>query len=305
MTEPARTAGHAGEDLAQAVGDLHPGRGAGPGACGRALRLYALAPPTDEISTRWWPSVRAPLVRVPPLSAAPCAGLLLAPPAPGADRAAALSACAGRGAWRGHAARVPARGLAGGATAPATAWRICTRTSSRRRPKWPPRLRPLVVCRFRSRRMPRTSTPRAADLQRRLRAARFTVTCTEANRRPGALAPEARVQRMYHGIDQPAVPLRAASACRRSAAAAGRGPPARQEGPGHLIDACRLLHSRGWPSVARSWATAKSRSACRRRSWSRASATPCNCWASWRASRSSRVCPGRRVRAAVAHHRRR
>lgn len=41
-----------------------------------------------------------------------------------------------------------------------------------------------------------------ADLQRRLMAARFTVTCTEANRVAlSTVAPQADVRRMYHGID--------------------------------------------------------------------------------------------------------
>jgi glycosyltransferase involved in cell wall biosynthesis len=41
-----------------------------------------------------------------------------------------------------------------------------------------------------------------ADLRRRLRAARFTVTCTEANRAVlAATAPDAPVHRMYHGVD--------------------------------------------------------------------------------------------------------
>jgi glycosyltransferase involved in cell wall biosynthesis len=42
-----------------------------------------------------------------------------------------------------------------------------------------------------------------ADLRRRLSGAAFTVTCTELNRSTlAAIAPQARVHRMYHGIDQ-------------------------------------------------------------------------------------------------------
>lgn len=45
-------------------------------------------------------------------------------------------------------------------------------------------------------------TGRAPDLQRKLNAARFTVTCTEFNCGTlRALAPQARVERMYHGVD--------------------------------------------------------------------------------------------------------
>ena len=41
-----------------------------------------------------------------------------------------------------------------------------------------------------------------ADLRRKLHAARFTVTCTELNRQTlAAIAPQANVQRMYHGVD--------------------------------------------------------------------------------------------------------
>jgi glycosyltransferase involved in cell wall biosynthesis len=40
------------------------------------------------------------------------------------------------------------------------------------------------------------------DLRRKLQAAAFTVTCTEINRSTlAAVAPEARIHRMYHGID--------------------------------------------------------------------------------------------------------
>lgn len=42
----------------------------------------------------------------------------------------------------------------------------------------------------------------ARDLRRRLTAARFTVTCTDVNRAVlSAIAPQARVSRMYHGVD--------------------------------------------------------------------------------------------------------
>jgi glycosyltransferase involved in cell wall biosynthesis len=42
----------------------------------------------------------------------------------------------------------------------------------------------------------------AADLRRKLQGAAFTVTCTEANRIAlVAVAPQARIQRMYHGVD--------------------------------------------------------------------------------------------------------
>jgi glycosyltransferase involved in cell wall biosynthesis len=88
----------------------------------------------------------------------------------------------------------------------------------------------------------------ASDLRRKLQAARFTVTCTDFNCQTlRAIAPQAQVHRMYHGIDH------------------GVFNPARQAGAGlvplilsvgrlrekkgldTLIDACRLLQARGVP----------------------------------------------------------
>jgi glycosyltransferase involved in cell wall biosynthesis len=104
------------------------------------------------------------------------------------------------------------------------------------------------------------------DLRRRLLAADFTVTCTEFNRATlAAIAPNAKVERMYHGIDaarfrhdvEP-VPSEAAGASRDSsvAAASPRGDTAphrllavgrlrAKKGFDGLIDACALLVSRG------------------------------------------------------------
>jgi len=83
-------------------------------------------------------------------------------------------------------------------------------------------------------------------LRRKLRAAAFTVTCTELNRRTlAAIAPEANVHRMYHGIDHDVfhpgrregatdVPLILAVGRLRA-----------KKGFDTLIDACALLHARG------------------------------------------------------------
>ena len=87
------------------------------------------------------------------------------------------------------------------------------------------------------------STPDA--LRRKLSAARFTVTCTEANRLALArIAPHARVYRMYHGVDrgpfQPrprrpgAVPLILSVGRLRA-----------KKGLDTLVEACGLLRSRG------------------------------------------------------------
>jgi glycosyltransferase involved in cell wall biosynthesis len=85
-----------------------------------------------------------------------------------------------------------------------------------------------------------------ADLRRKLLAARFTVTCTEFNRRTlDAIAPQALVYRMHHGVDHtlfqparrtapPAVPLILSVGRLRA-----------KKGLDTLIDACAMLHQRG------------------------------------------------------------
>ncbi len=88
---------------------------------------------------------------------------------------------------------------------------------------------------------------RPQDLQRKLMAARFTVTCTGHNQRTLAqIAPNAVVRRMYHGINHDSFhprpkPLSAATpAC---ILAVGRLKA--KKGLDILIEACRLLHMRG------------------------------------------------------------
>lgn len=85
-----------------------------------------------------------------------------------------------------------------------------------------------------------------ADLRRKMAAARFTVTCTEFNCRTlRAIAPEAAVHRMYHGIDaaqfhprlrlQPSLVPMLLSVGRLRA----------KKGLDTLIEACALLQQRG------------------------------------------------------------
>jgi glycosyltransferase involved in cell wall biosynthesis len=87
-----------------------------------------------------------------------------------------------------------------------------------------------------------------ADLQRKLMAARFTVTCTEANRAVLAgVAPQAAVHRMYHGVDHTLFhPQR-----RRLAGAVplivSVGRLRAKKGLDCLIEACALLRQRGTP----------------------------------------------------------
>lgn len=93
-----------------------------------------------------------------------------------------------------------------------------------------------------------------AELRRKLHAARFTVTCTELNRQTlAAIAPQANVQRMYHGVDHalfhPAQRLAAP-------ATPAANPPTlplilsvgrlrAKKGLDTLIDACAALRQRG------------------------------------------------------------
>jgi glycosyltransferase involved in cell wall biosynthesis len=88
----------------------------------------------------------------------------------------------------------------------------------------------------------------AADLRRKLNAAKFTVTCTSANCAALAeIAPEAAVKLMYHGVDHsvfhPSRRLAAEPSEPPLILAVGR--LRAKKGLDTLIDACRLLHERG------------------------------------------------------------
>ncbi len=85
-----------------------------------------------------------------------------------------------------------------------------------------------------------------ADLQRKLLAARFTVTCTEFNRQVlAAIAPGAPVHRMYHGVDHALFhpTLRAPAPDLALIVSVGR--LRAKKGLDTLIDACALLRRRG------------------------------------------------------------
>jgi glycosyltransferase involved in cell wall biosynthesis len=85
-----------------------------------------------------------------------------------------------------------------------------------------------------------------ADLRRKLEAARFTVTCTEFNRRTlASIAPRARVHRMYHGVDQTQFHPRQRAGISAPAVILSVGRLREKKGLDTLIDACRVLRARG------------------------------------------------------------
>jgi glycosyltransferase involved in cell wall biosynthesis len=213
---------------------------------GVPLRLYALEPPTDEIQHPVVAQVRAPLVCVPPLALRHAAGYLgrhlrLALGAPltylrawrAARRRGALQDFL-RGGWlaaqlrQDGAAHLHVHFISRPADVAAEA-------------------APLAGLPFSiSAHAKDIYTSRPQDLQRKLRAARFTVTCTEHNRQAlAALAPDARVQRMYHGIDQAEFHPARRQPDSEPPLLLAVGRLRAKKGLDTLVDACRLLHGRG------------------------------------------------------------
>jgi glycosyltransferase involved in cell wall biosynthesis len=85
-----------------------------------------------------------------------------------------------------------------------------------------------------------------ADLARKLRAARFTVTCTEFNRETlASIAPDASVHRMYHGIDHERFHPRERLPTQPVPMILSVGRLRAKKGLDTLIDACALLRERG------------------------------------------------------------
>jgi glycosyltransferase involved in cell wall biosynthesis len=88
----------------------------------------------------------------------------------------------------------------------------------------------------------------AADLRRKLHAARFTVTCTDFNCKTlRQIAPEASIHRMYHGIDHQAFHPRHRVALSLVPLILSVGRLREKKGLDTLILACALLRQRGQP----------------------------------------------------------
>jgi glycosyltransferase involved in cell wall biosynthesis len=87
---------------------------------------------------------------------------------------------------------------------------------------------------------------RPGSLRRKLGRARFTVTCTEYNRRHlSNVAPDARVMRMYHGVDLQLFHPRLRQPVEGEPLILAVGRLREKKGFGTLIDACSLLREAG------------------------------------------------------------
>jgi glycosyltransferase involved in cell wall biosynthesis len=215
---------------------------------GLALRLYALAPATDAIVHPAVANVRAPLVTVPALSRHSArefigrhARSLVAAPL---RYLGALAGALGRGR-RGLADFARAGWLAAQLrddgvehlhshfiSSPADVAELAARLSA----------------------MPFSISAHAKDiylsderdLKRKLDAARFTVTCTEVNRRTlAAIAPNADVQRMYHGVDHRLFHPRQRLLAGEAPLIVSVGRLREKKGLDILIEACARLRARG------------------------------------------------------------
>lgn len=213
---------------------------------GVALRLYALAPPSDEIRHPVVATVRAPLVTVPPPAARHALGYLARHLAMAAASPLRYARAFGT-AWRQRTLPEFLRGgwlaaqLARDGVAHLHAHFISTPAEVAAAVSAISGL-PFSI----SAHAKDIYTSREADLQRRMSAARFTVTCTEANRRAlTALAPEAQVQRMYHGIDHSLFHPTHRRATSGVPLVLAVGRLRAKKGLDTLIDACQLLRSRG------------------------------------------------------------
>lgn len=218
---------------------------------GQPLRLYTMAPPSDAVSHGAAARVRAPLTAVP---AAPWRT------APGTTAARHLhwlaSAPVRYVRALGFALRRGRGGLAAFARAGWLAGQLRADGVAHLHAHFIAQPADLAEMVWRLAGLPFSISAHAkdiylsepADLARKLRAARFTVTCTGANCTVlRQLAPEATVQRMYHGVDRDVFhpSRRLAPALVPHLLSVGR--LREKKGLDDLIEACRLLRDRGQP----------------------------------------------------------
>lgn len=215
---------------------------------GVALRLYALAEPTDELSHAEVAQVRAAVTYVPRLVAGRWREFA-------AHHARAVAAAPfAYFVALGFAARRGRRGLADFARAGWLAAQLARDGVAHLHTHFisgPADVSELVA---RVSGLPFSISAHAkdiylsapADLRRKLRAARFTVTCTEFNRSTlAAIAPEADIHRMYHGVNPASFHPRNRLAPSPVPLILAVGRLREKKGLDSLIEACRLLRDAG------------------------------------------------------------
>jgi glycosyltransferase involved in cell wall biosynthesis len=217
---------------------------------GMDLRLYALAPPSDAVAHDAVARVRAPLLRVPAVAVSGAmlarhASVAVAHPV-GYLRALASGLRRGSAGWRDFVrAGWLAAQLRGDGVAHLHVHFIDGPADIAQLAAWMSGI-PFSI----SAHAKDIYLSRPADLRRKLQGARFTVTCTEANRSTlAAIAPQAAIRRMYHGVDgnvfHPARRLEAQTQEPPLLVAVGR--LRAKKGLDTLLEACRLLRERGEP----------------------------------------------------------
>lgn len=217
---------------------------------GQDVRLYALAPATDAISHPAVARVRAPLVVVPPLATRHAGPLALRH----------LRLLAGRpGRYVGALAQALRRGRQGMADFARAGW-----LAAQLQDDGVTHLHshfislPADIAELCSRMLglPFSISAHAKDiylgepaaLARKMMAARFTVTCTEANRQAlAAIAPLAALHRMYHGVDHTLFHPRQRRLAGQVPLIVSVGRLRAKKGLDVLVDACATLRARGVP----------------------------------------------------------
>lgn len=214
---------------------------------GVPLRLYALQAPTDAIEHPDTQRVRAPLARVPAWRE------------PEVMRCHRRLFVASPARWLATLARAATRGRAGLRDFARAGWLACRLVDDgvdHLHTHFISTPADLAELASRLAGVPFSISAHAkdiwlakpGDLRRKLNAARFTVTCTDCNRGTlSAIAPDAPVRLMYHGIDhrQFHPRLRETVPPRERPLLLSVGRLRDKKGLDLLIDACALLRDRG------------------------------------------------------------